>query len=1115
MDQSNKDDIQLLNKLLATVEKGDFSVLESLSHKERGLILDILREIDSGAVSPILDMLWDMDYREKPVDVGTFVTDPYYLGLSVGSGSDDDVYPAWFEVLQEAFDPNKTDPIVELIFSGSIGTGKCVVGDTLIPTNEGFLKMQDLVKDKGTGILVQSHQGRNRMVTAVYDQGVSPTIKIRTEKGYSLEGREDHKIIRLHDGGLNWCRLQDLQEGDMVAVEYGTNLWGMEHLPVEHAEAHGSWLIARASNDLSIEFKGATDGGVPPVILKSDYETVCAFFRGLAEMGAIMSEDGESLLLCLDTELAADQIQQLLLNLGFLSEKCEVFQADFAETTLGWSLNISGADNVNDFLARIHAPLMRDDEFDPTLVEDTMPRRDVALLEVKSKESAVGHCYDITVDEDHSYVANGFLSHNTTIAALAFTYAIYKLSCLRNPQKFYGLMPDHRIAFGLYNVFKYKVESTSYSYVENYVKNSPYFRENFPRDPRKTKALEFPNNISVLHGSRELDAIGENLFAVLIDETDFMKSGADEDEKGQAYRIYTSTRRRMESRFMQKGGSIPGLLIMISSKTHKGSFIENRIQDYKDDPKVYVADKCLWEVKPWKYSGKKFPVYIGDHYNDPYLIPDGSAGEEKFKGKIIWVPTEHKQAFHEDLDAALRDIAGVATVSDLPFIPSREHIHSCVDESRFHPFTKMEFSVTVDDDLSIEDFFKPKDILNIRSSVYGPKINPSAERFVHIDLAITQDSVGIAMGHIAGFRDVERAVPSPEEDEHGGFTYTSRAPLIYTDLVLRVKPTPGSRIDFQKIRDFIYALKTYGFPIKTVTLDGYNSEDSVQQFNKQGIDSSIVSVDRPPTSKKGHPYTYLKQAIMEDRISYYYYPHLLAELVALQKVDLKGGFDPKNRWKVDHPQTMLDLKGNKVRGCFSGDTRVKLLDGTNPTLKELSESWDGTPIYLYTVDGQGRITVGEAVNPRLTHKDADTIIITLDTGEEITCTPDHRFMLRDGSYKEAKDLTPEDSLMSLVTRKVASEIRNGPKIDVYDISVPGTENFALSSGVFVHNSKDISDALAAMCFMCMTSPGAHIESALPMTAKDTVKGNSKRLSNSRWVVDDDYDDFDRIQGIMD
>lgn len=35
-------------------------------------------------------------------------------------------------------------------------------------------------------------------------------------------------------------------------------------------------------------------------------------------------------------------------------------------------------------------------------------------------------------------------------------------------------------------------------------------------------------------------------------------------------------------------------------------------------------------------------------------------------------------------------------------------------------------------------------------------------------------------------------------------------------------------------------------------------------------------------------------------------------------------------------------------------------------------------------------------------------------------------------------------------------------VPVYDVSVPGLENFKLANGPFIHNSKDISDALAAV-----------------------------------------------------
>ncbi len=48
----------------------------------------------------------------------------------------------------------------------------------------------------------------------------------------------------------------------------------------------------------------------------------------------------------------------------------------------------------------------------------------------------------------------------------------------------------------------------------------------------------------------------------------------------------------------------------------------------------------------------------------------------------------------------------------------------------------------------------------------------------------------------------------------------------------------------------------------------------------------------------------------------------------------------------------------------------------------------------------------------MTRKNAELVEVVLDNGEKIRCTPDHRFLLRDGSYKQAKDLSAGKSLMA-------------------------------------------------------------------------------------------------------
>ncbi len=127
------------------------------------------------------------------------------------------------------------------------------------------------------------------------------------------------------------------------------------------------------------------------------------------------------------------------------------------------------------------------------------------------------------------------------------------------------------------------------------------------------------------------------------------------------------------------------------------------------------------------------------------------------------------------------------------------------------------------------------------------------------------------------------------------------------------------------------------------------------------------------------------------------------------------------------------VEGDSAGGCFSGDTRVALADGRALSFKELvAEQAEGKEHFCYTIRHDGTIGLERIINARMTKANAEVIRVTLDNGEAIICTPDHRFMLRDGSYKAAADLTPADSLMPLY-RKYSDMSEPGITIDGYEM----------------------------------------------------------------------------------
>jgi tRNA-splicing ligase RtcB (3'-phosphate/5'-hydroxy nucleic acid ligase) len=95
-------------------------------------------------------------------------------------------------------------------------------------------------------------------------------------------------------------------------------------------------------------------------------------------------------------------------------------------------------------------------------------------------------------------------------------------------------------------------------------------------------------------------------------------------------------------------------------------------------------------------------------------------------------------------------------------------------------------------------------------------------------------------------------------------------------------------------------------------------------------------------------------------------------------------------------------------GCFTGDTLIPVVDGNHYSLQELAET--GKSVNVYSCTSSGKIVVTQAIS-RLTRRNASLIKIVLDNGAAIKCTPDHRFMLRDGTYQEASHLKAGTSLM--------------------------------------------------------------------------------------------------------
>lgn len=101
--------------------------------------------------------------------------------------------------------------------------------------------------------------------------------------------------------------------------------------------------------------------------------------------------------------------------------------------------------------------------------------------------------------------------------------------------------------------------------------------------------------------------------------------------------------------------------------------------------------------------------------------------------------------------------------------------------------------------------------------------------------------------------------------------------------------------------------------------------------------------------------------------------------------------------------------------CLSLNTKIKLLDGRSLELSNIIDEYNnGKDNFTYTVNQETqKIESGKIIWAGITRKNAEVLKVTLDNDESVILTPDHRFIMRDGSEKEAQNLIEGDSIMPL------------------------------------------------------------------------------------------------------
>ena len=481
----------------------------------------------------------------------------------------------------------------------------------------------------------------------------------------------------------------------------------------------------------------------------------------------------------------------------------------------------------------------------------------------------------------------------SSTAITATCYMLYRLMCLRDPQKYFNKKDISKFSILFFNVTKDLARGVAFREFNDTLRASPWFCSHgtFSSSERNFYYIPEGDKIVIDFGSDAAHALGQQVFVGFCDEINFSRAGIKDVLKAKKHmqELYDTVSARVKGTF-RMNGEVYGKLFAVSSKRSDSDFMEAYVAEQLmagSGEHMYIADKPQWEVlPPGTFSKEKFYIAVGNQHQKGFVIPDNQTDENsladlKAQGfTILTPPLDMRSDFVADFNIALRDLAGIAVVGTLSFI-TQDTISNCIDNSRRNPFFSEILSIGTKDNLSIESFFHREVV---------PDYILRAPMCIHIDLSLKTDRTGIS-----GVAETDHTLINTDDGK------TIKLPIYTHVFSVALEAPRGDKIAYSKILSFICWLRQSGFNIYKISRDQFQSEYLAQLLEGQGFDVDMRSLDR-----NSDGYNATRSILLEQRIKMLDCKLLQDELVHLQRDAVTG--------RIDHP-----IGGSKdVADSFAG-----------------------------------------------------------------------------------------------------------------------------------------------------------------------------------------------------
>ena len=472
-------------------------------------------------------------------------------------------------------------------------------------------------------------------------------------------------------------------------------------------------------------------------------------------------------------------------------------------------------------------------------------------------------------------VEAGLGSGKSFLASLIMAYVAHLLLCLKDAHSYFGLSKDKPISLIAMNINELKARKIVFGSASRFISKSPWFRQ-FDCQILK-KSLLLDGVVELMCGnSTESAAIGLNLFLGVLDEANFY---IDNDDKSGADNIFDVLTTRISSRFGDRG-----LTVVISSSNHDEDFTNRKKEESIANPeKMMFFTARTWNMKRretmsddvFVFDSETFlPVEENKFEDNKIKLDDSIRSSLRFgdeRDERYWIiPVDYKSSFKRNPEKFARDLG-------------------CKSLRHSDKFFKMQGYV----DKAFSD--KNKNYVGEDQVWRIPQEDerPEEPLYIHIDLGLNKesgdrigDACGFAVGHFEGY-----------DMEHGG-----RAKVRIVALERITQDPQLNEVRFSDVRRRVIQLQSAGFEIGKVTIDGWQSIDTMQTLNDLGIPCEMLSID-----KTVEPYESLKEGIYEERAKIP--SHEVASNEIKQLIVIKGK-------KIDHPKGGSKDCSDALAGVF-------------------------------------------------------------------------------------------------------------------------------------------------------------------------------------------------------